>query len=117
MKQIELYENENGKCYVHDYLHSLTDKQNEKVEFVFDLICTQPQISSKYLTKLKETEDIWEIRVQLGNNIFRFLGFLTDEETLIILNHAFTKKTQKTPHKEIKIAEKRKKEWENKHGL
>ena len=30
---------------------------------------------------------------------------------LVILNHAFTKKTQKTPKKEIKKAEQRKKEY------
>ncbi|MDO9110458.1 MAG: type II toxin-antitoxin system RelE/ParE family toxin [Desulfatirhabdiaceae bacterium] len=37
-------------------------------------------------------------------------GFF-DGNDLIILNHAFTKKTQKTPGKEIKIAERRKKEY------
>ncbi len=112
-----MYTDENEKCYVREYLLTLTDKQNEKVRFVFELIRTQPHISSKYLDKLKETDDIWEVRVRLGNNIFRFLGFLSEEETLIILNHAFTKKTQKTPRKEIRIAEKRKKEWEELHGL
>jgi phage-related protein len=37
-------------------------------------------------------------------------GFF-DGDDLIVLNHAFTKKTQKTPKKEIKITAQRKKEY------
>jgi len=55
------------------------------------------------------TDDIWEIRVQSGNNIFRILGYMK-EHNLVVLNHAFQKKTQKTPKKEIAIAEARKKD-------
>jgi len=43
-------------------------------------------------------------------NFFRLLGFLDGAE-LIVLNHAFTKKTQKIPNNEIKIAEQRKKDY------
>ena len=59
---------------------------------------------------LEATDNIWEARVQHENNIFRLLGFFDGNE-LVILNHAFTKKSQKTPKKEIKKAEKRKKEY------
>jgi len=55
------------------------------------------------------TDDLWEIRVQSGNNIFRLFGFLEGNH-VVILNHAFQKKTQKTPNNEIAIAEARKKE-------
>lgn len=63
----------------------------------------------KYFKKMTGTDDLWEIRVQSGNNIFRILGFL-EEKHLIVLNHAFQKKTQKTPRKEIAVAEARKKD-------
>jgi len=56
------------------------------------------------------TDNIWEVRVHVSGNIFRLLGFL-EGDNLVILNHAFQKKTQKTPLKEIKIAEKRKKDY------
>lgn len=45
------------------------------------------------------------VRVQVGNNIYRILGFLDGAE-LIVLNHAFQKKTQKTPIKEIRAVDK-----------
>ncbi len=60
--------------------------------------------------KLVNTDDIWEVRVQVGKNIFRLLGFF-DGDNLVILNHAFQKKTQKTPKDAIRIAEQRKKDY------
>ena len=64
----------------------------------------------KYFKKMSGTDGLWEIRVQSGNDIFRLLGFMEDNN-LVILNHAFQKKTQKTPKKEIHIAETRKKDF------
>jgi phage-related protein len=46
----------------------------------------------------------------MGNNIFRILGFLHGAE-LVVLNHAFQKKTQKVPPAEIRLAEKRKQDY------
>ena len=79
---------------------------------MLNLIEEQERVSTVYFKKLISTDDIWEVRVQSGNNIFRLLGFLDGNE-LVILTHAFQKKTQKTPGKEIKIAEKRKKDYLN----
>jgi phage-related protein len=67
-------------------------------------------VPRKFFKKLEATDDIWEVRVQYGNNIFRLFGFF-DGNDLVVLNHAFTKKTQKVPNKEIKIAEQRKKDY------
>ena len=67
-------------------------------------------VPRKFFKKLNSTDDIWEVRVRHANNIFRLLGFFDDDE-LIVLNHAFIKKTQKVPKKEIKIAEQRKKNY------
>ena len=95
---------------VEEFFDSLTNKQFEKVSFVLDLIEQIDIVPSKYFKKLKGTDDIWEIRVQHGNNTFRLLGFF-DGKDLVILNHAFTKKSQKIPQKEISVAEKRKQNY------
>jgi phage-related protein len=95
----------NGKCPVENFLESLSKKQVEKVFFVLDLIESIDIVPRKFFKKLEATDDIWEVRVQYGNNIFRLFGFF-DGNDLIVLNHAFTKKTQKVPNKEIKIANK-----------
>lgn len=110
MREILFYRTENGRCPVEEYLDTLSNKQVEKVFFVLQLVESLDIVSRKFFKKLDAADEIWEVRVQLGNNIFRFLGFLDGAE-LVILNHAFTKKTQKTPQNEIKIAAQRKKDY------
>jgi len=115
MKRISFYSLTNGRKPVAEYIKSLPSRQAEKVVFVLELIETAESVPTKFLKKLKGTDDLWEVRIRQGNDIFRLLGFLEGEE-LLILNHAFTKKTQKTPRKEIKKAEQRKKEYLAKGG-
>ena len=57
-----------------------------------------------------ETMPIWEVRIKFGSDIFRLLGFF-DGSQLVVLNHAFQKKTQKIPRQIIQIAEKRKRDY------
>jgi len=56
------------------------------------------------------TQNLWEVRVVIGSNIFRLLGFF-DGPDLVVLAHAFQKKTPETPKQAINIAEERKKEY------
>lgn len=55
-------------------------------------------------------DGIYEIRVEVGNNIFRAFSFF-DEGQMIVVANAFQKKTQKTPRSEIELAKKIKKEY------
>ena len=57
-------------------------------------------------------DGLYEVRVKLASDIFRIFCFF-DHEKLIVLANGFQKKTQKTPKKEIKLAEKIKKEYFN----
>ena len=110
MKSVSFYTTVSGNCPVKDHLDTLTDVQVTKIAWVLKLIRELEQIPSKYFKKLKNTDDIWEVRVDVGKNTFRLLGFLHGSE-LIILTNSFQKKSQKTPLKEISLAEKRKKEY------
>jgi phage-related protein len=110
MREIVFYKTNSGKCPVEEYLDTLSSKQVEKIFFILDLVEKMSIVPRNYFKKLESTDDIWEVRVQLGNNIFRLLGFFDGSE-LVVLNHAFTKKTQKTPKKEIKTAENRKNDY------
>lgn len=109
MRKIDFYRDKVGYCPVEEFLDSLDAKQAQKIAWVLRLIEEQNIIPSTYLKKLVNTEEIWEVRVQSGNNIFRLLCFFEDDD-LIILTHAFQKKSQKTPKKEIELAEKRRKD-------
>jgi len=80
------------------------------VAWVLQLVEELNSVPVQYFKKLVGSEDIWEVRVQVGSNIYRILGFLDGAE-LVVLNHAFQKKTQKTPIKEIRVAESRKRDY------
>ena len=112
MKTISFYRTASGKCPVKEHLDSLTDTQTTKIAWVLKLIRELDQIPSKYFKKLVKTDDIWEARVDVGKNTFRLIGFFYDRE-LIVLTNSFPKKSRKTPLKEIRLAEKRKKEYLN----
>ena len=61
---------------------------------------------------MEGTVGLYEIRVEVGNNIFRAFAFF-DEGQLIVVANGFQKKTQKTPKNEIELAKKIKKEYFN----
>lgn len=110
MKTIIFYKTISGKCPVEEFLDSLTSKQAQKTAWVLSIIEELPSVPVKYFKKLVNTDDLWEVRINYANDIFRLLGFF-DGPKLIILNHAFQKKTQKTPLRDIKTAEDRKNEY------
>jgi len=112
MRQINFYKTQSGRCPVEDFLDSLTGKQAQKVAWVLQLVEDLDHVPRQYLKKLVNSNDIWEIRIRLGRDIFRLLGFF-DGDQFLILTSGFAKKTQKTPRKEILAAEKRKYDYLN----
>lgn len=73
-----------------------------KINWTIDLIRHLERVPEKYLKNITGT-DLYEIRVQSGNNILRIFCFF-DKGKLVILLNAFQKKSQKTPKKEIEKA-------------
>lgn len=110
MRNVDYYKTEAGNSPVEDYLLSLQTKQFEKCIWVLRLVEELDRIPAEYFKKMEGTDGIWEIRVQFASNIFRFLCFF-DGNRLIIITHGFTKKTEKTPKREIDLAEQRKKDY------
>ena len=110
MNKILFYKEENGKSPIIDFLDNLNSKHALKVTWVLNLIEEHDQIPKTYFKKLVNTDDIWEVRVQSGNDIYRLLCFKSNNR-IIVLTNGFQKKTQKTPKNEIVLSEKRKKDW------
>jgi phage-related protein len=107
MRTVNFYHRPNGQSPVEEFLDSLTGKQAQKVLWVLKLIEELETIPRQYFKKLIESEGLWEVRIQFGNDIFRLLGFF-DGGTLLILTNGFAKITQKTPPQEIALAVRRK---------
>ena len=104
-REIIFYEN-----HFLEFYNGLDRKTQEKVEYVFDVIRYEERVPTSFLKHLEGTDQLYEIRVRMGNNIYRIFCFF-DEGKLVVLLNGFQKKTQKTPRKEIKIAEKLKKKY------
>jgi phage-related protein len=107
---IKFYETEAGVKPVKEYLDTLDDGQTEKATWVMRLVERLDIVPVKFFQKMTGTDGIWEIRVEYESNIFRILGFF-DGAVFFVAAHAFQKKTKKTPPKEIKTAEDRKKDY------
>lgn len=110
MREVIFYKTASGKCPVEEFLDTLTGKQADKVTWTLSLVEELQIVPKQYFKKLTGTDDIWEVRIELGNDIFRLLGFF-DRGNLVILTNGFVKKTQKTPANEIMVAEERKTDY------
>ena len=98
------------RYYFVDFYNDQDEKTQEKIEFVLDLVRLERQVPKKFFKYLENTDGIYEVRVITTFKSIRILSFF-DEGNLVILANCFVKKTQKTPRKEIKLAEKLKKEY------
>ena len=112
MREIYFFRTASGGCPVENFLAGLSTKQVRKVAWVLRVVKELPIVPQQYFKRLEGTEGIWEVRADFGGDAFRFLGFW-DEGRLIILTNAFAKKTQKTPAREIALAEQRRRDYLN----
>jgi phage-related protein len=100
------------KNYFQDFFVKQNKKVKAKIVWTFDLVEDLQRVPETYLKHIENTDGLYEIRVQLGSDIFRIFCFF-DQGQLVVLVNGFQKKTQKTPRKEIEMALKIKGEYES----
>lgn len=105
-RRITIYKN-----YFQDFFAKQNKKIKAKIVWTLDLVEDLQRVPETYLKHIENTDGLYEIRVQLGNDIVRIFCFF-DHGKLVILVNGFNKKTQKTPRSEIEIALKIKAEYE-----
>ena len=91
------------KNHFEDFLLKQPEKVQNKIYKILEAIEILEQIPSRYFKHIKNTDGLYEVRVQLGTNIWRVFCFF-DGNRLVILLNGFQKKTQKTPKGEIQKA-------------
>jgi len=99
-----------------DYFIKFYEKQEakvqQKIEYVLDLIRYEKNVPAKFFKHLENSDGIYEVKVITTFKSVRILCFM-DNGSLVVLTNCFLKKTQKTPVKEIRLAERLKKEYLN----
>ena len=98
--------------YFNAFYKAQTQKVRDKIDFVLILVSTVQKIPEKYFKHITGSDGLYELRVQLGSNIYRIFCCF-DEGNVVVLFNGFQKKTQKTPKNEIELAENIKKDYFN----
>ena len=93
------------KDYYLDFFEALKPDVKRKFNWTLKLLATIDRVPVKYFKHLEGTTGLFEVRVEVGSNIYRVFSFF-DEGRLIILLNGFQKKSQRTPKNEIELAEK-----------
>lgn len=105
-----------------NYYRKTTNKPSPVEEFINKLGTENKKAQAKVLRSLlllseygldlgfpyisNVSKKLWELRISFGNNQYRVL-FTIVSNKIIILLHAFSKKTGKIPDRELEIAYKR----------
>lgn len=96
--------------YYLNFYKGLKPEVKMKFNWTLQLIAILDRVPEKYFKYLTGTDGLFEIRVEVGSNIYRVFSFF-DKGKLIVLANGFQKKTQKTPKNEIELALKLKKQY------
>lgn len=93
------------------FYHSLPLKVKEKFDYVFKVVQSVRNVSTKFVKHLESAKDLYEMRVSVGTNEYRTILFAIDhdnviEATRIILLNGFLKKSTKDYRKQIELAHK-----------
>lgn len=108
---VEFYKTRDGQDLISEFVKGLPVKDQVKFLWTVRLLETLgPAIREPHAKSMHGHKNLFELRVKGQDNIYRIFYFHYDGETFVLL-HGFTKKTEKTPAKEIDIAENRKADY------
>lgn len=96
--------------YFTAFFDQQAEKVKEKIDYVLFVVTHAERVPKKFLQHMEGTKGLYEIRVEVGNNIFRIFCCF-DKGKIVVLLNGFQKKTQKTPKVEIDFAVKLMKEY------
>ncbi len=114
--RITFYEDENGKVPVKEFIDSLPELVQGKFIYIVDLLEEYGlEVKEPYVKSMTGYKKLKEVRIKGKDNIYRVMYFTFKDKTFVML-HGFVKKSEKTPVKEIEIAEKRMKFYLKKHS-
>lgn len=102
------------KNYFLDFYEKQHDNVQAKIEWTLNLIRITHQVPEKYFKHIEGTKGLYEIRVEVGSQIYRIFSFF-DKGNLVVLGNGFQKKTTKTPKQELERALKIMEEYQNEY--
>lgn len=104
------YKAASGRVPVREFIDAQSAEVREKIFFDLErLVRFNVKLGAPYVEKV-EGRDFWELRTKLGGNIYRTFYIAYTGRKFVLL-HAYHKKSQKAPKKELEVAEARMKAY------
>ena len=101
-RDVEFYEQSNGRCPTREFFATLTDDEKAFVRKAFERLATYGhELGRPHTAYLRD--QIHELRIRTTGGQLRFLYFFFDGQKIII-THGFKKKTNAVPAGEIETA-------------
>lgn len=111
---IVFYTTEQGDSPIEEFLQSLDLKTQARFDWSIKVLREQNTRAREPLVKHIEGK-LWELRRASNGNIYRVMYFFFTGKRIVFV-HGFQKKSQKTPKREIEIAEKRMNDFTQRAG-
>jgi len=86
-RKIIFYEN-----YFIDFYKGLNERVKLKIQYVLELIKQVNKVPSKFLAPIRNSNGLYEIRIEYQSNIYRIFCCF-DEDKIVVLLNGFQKKT------------------------
>ncbi len=100
--EVLFYETRSGRTPIDDFLDGLSVKAREKCLSYVELLVEKGfSLPANYIKKVEG--ELWELRPEFGGTEYRLFYFLMVKDKFVII-HAFVKRTQRTPTREITTA-------------
>lgn len=93
------------KDYFNEFYVAQTDAVRRKINYCLNVVRSVDRVPKTILKSMENVDGLFEIRVEVGSNIYRIFCCF-DEGSIVILFNGFQKKTQKTPPQQIERAKK-----------
>lgn len=111
---IEFYQDEQGQSPVREFLDGLDKKTKARFDWSIEQLRVRNVVAREPLVKHLEGK-LWELRRASDGNIYRLIYFFFTGRKIVFV-HGFQKKTQKTPRREIEIAQGRMEDYVERKG-
>ena len=84
--------------YFERFMMTLNAAERRKIDYILSLLESGDRVPVKFIRLIRD--GLYELRMEFGGNCYRIF-FIFDEGNIVVLFNGFSKKSQKTPQKEI----------------
>jgi phage-related protein len=114
--EIVYYRDKTKWSPVEEFIKGLPDKDKVKILAHIKLLREKGFLPYPFTSDVRDVKKLRELRIRFSFNFYRIFYFMFTGKKIVLL-HGFSKKSNKTPQREIEIAQKRMEDFVRKERL